>query len=66
MTPGHDYQEAGKVGTTSGFSFYLEGTSSFNSKEKKGDSERVSVARHQWLTPVILATQEADFRRIEV
>jgi hypothetical protein len=24
------------------------------------------VARHQWLMPVILATQEAEIRRIEV
>jgi hypothetical protein len=33
------------------------------------ESERTSRkfwARHQWLTPVILATQEAEIRRIEV
>jgi hypothetical protein len=31
-------------------------------KKKK----RRRVARHQWLMPVILATQEAEIRRIEV
>jgi hypothetical protein len=25
-----------------------------------------SIARHQWLTPVILATQEAEIRKIKV
>jgi hypothetical protein len=33
-------------------------------REKKGDKIRAIVARHQWLTPVILATQEAEIRRI--
>jgi hypothetical protein len=28
--------------------------------------QRLECAGHQWLTPVILATQEAEFRRIVV
>jgi hypothetical protein len=30
------------------------------------DQESSTQARHQWLTPVILATQEAEIRRITV
>jgi hypothetical protein len=26
----------------------------------------LTLARHQWLTPAILATQEAEIRRMEV
>jgi hypothetical protein len=29
-------------------------------------SQEMPKARHWWLTPVILATQEAEIRRIEV
>jgi hypothetical protein len=35
-------------------------------KDTKGACKGLSWARHQWLTPVILATQEAEIRRIEV
>jgi hypothetical protein len=28
--------------------------------------QKIVLARHQWLTPIILATQEAEIRRIEV
>jgi hypothetical protein len=34
-------------------------------KKKKKKKER-KAARHWWLTPVILATQEAEIRRIAV
>jgi hypothetical protein len=27
--------------------------------------QEIQVARHQWLTPIILATQEAENRRIK-
>jgi hypothetical protein len=36
--------------------------------DNKGRGRRIKNrwARHQWLTPVILATQEAEIRRIMV
>jgi hypothetical protein len=47
-------------------------TSIFNQKSteihkaKKTPLKNVSIARHQWLTPAILATQEAEIRTIMV
>jgi hypothetical protein len=35
-------------------------------KKKKKTSLKRKGARHWWLTPVILATQEAEIRRIMV
>jgi hypothetical protein len=37
-----------------------------NMGEKKKQHERLHTARHRWLTPVILATREAEIRRITV
>jgi hypothetical protein len=41
-------------------------TSSVNHKAKLNKLQRISSARCQWLTPVILATWEAEIRRITV
>jgi hypothetical protein len=35
-------------------------------KEEEQKEEPLERARHQWLMPVILATQEAEIRRIAV
>jgi hypothetical protein len=35
-------------------------------KKKKNAFKKTEVARHWWLTPIILATQEAEIRRIMV
>jgi hypothetical protein len=35
-------------------------------KKKKEKERRKLLCCHQWLTPTILATQEADIRRITV
>jgi hypothetical protein len=33
---------------------------------RRDQKNPVKLAKHQWLTPVILATQEAEIRRISV
>jgi hypothetical protein len=35
-------------------------------QDQPGPDSYKTIARHQWLTPVILATQEAEIRGIEV
>jgi hypothetical protein len=35
-------------------------------KKKKKKEEEEEKSQHQWLTPIILPTQEAEIRRIEV
>jgi hypothetical protein len=35
-------------------------------KEKESRSKQEKSARHWWLTPVVLATEKAEIRRIEV
>jgi hypothetical protein len=37
-----------------------------NNNKKKNTQQKRYQARHQWLMPTILATQEAEIRRIEV
>jgi hypothetical protein len=39
---------------------------SIRSPGSGADNQKQLLAGHQWLTPVILATQEAEIRRIEV
>jgi hypothetical protein len=35
-------------------------------RETETETKREEEARRQWLTPIILTTQEAEIRRIEV
>jgi hypothetical protein len=48
------------------YSQQLQHGISLDSKQQINREKKYSIARHLWLPPVILATQEAEIRRIVV